>query len=90
MTCPQGRFTVALWASGQESEMNGVKPAALSLRLFTRQETVERRLVVVLGGGATRSQNSVSVSSESHLGLNGTGGQGPCPIAATSCDTLQT
>lgn len=92
MTCPQGRFTVAPWTSAQTTEMNRDKPAALRASGCLLDGKLLRKvsLVVVLSGSATRSQNSVSVSSESLLGLNGTGRQGPCPIAATSCYTLQT
>lgn len=79
MMCPQGRLTVALWTSGQKIEMNRDRPAALRASdcLLDSKLLRKVKLVVAVSGSATRSQSSVSVSSESHLGLHGTGRQGP-------------
>lgn len=76
----KGRFTVALWTSGQKIEMNRDKPAALRASdcLLDSKLLRKVKLVVVVSGSATRSQNIceqaiVSVSLwEPHLGLNGT------------------
>lgn len=76
----KGRFTVALWTPGQKIEMNRDKPAALRASdcLLDSKLLRKVKLVVVVSGSATRSQNIceqaiVSVSLwEPHLGLNET------------------